>query len=162
MKKVLSVLLTIVLVATFALFALGSSDSETTTDGDQGSGAADNTVLGSYTVEIISCRLAKDYEDKPVAIIKYKFTNNDDEPASFMIAFEDNAYQNGVGLNETVFVDDSANYSSDDQMKEIKKGASLELEIAYDLNDTTTDIEVEIKESFSFDDKIVKKTFSIA
>ena len=47
-------------------------------------------------------------------------------------------------------------------MKEIKKGATLEVECAYELNDTTTDIEVEVTETFSFDDEIVTKTFSIA
>ena len=104
MKKVLSVVLIVILVAVFALFAIGSSDSGSTTDGDQGSGTADNTELGSYAVEIMSCRLAKDYEDKPVAIIKYKFTNNDDEPTSFAVAFEYTAYQDGVGLNESFFV----------------------------------------------------------
>ena len=49
--------------------------------------------------------------------------------------------------------DDSANYSADNQNKEIKKGASLEVEVAYVLNDTTRDLEVEISELFSYSDK---------
>ena len=70
-------------------------------------------------------------------------------------------YQNGVGLNSAFVLDDSANYSSDNQTKEIKKGASIEVEVAYELNDTTSDIEVEVEELFSFDDTVIKKTFSI-
>ncbi len=33
--------------------------------------------------------------------------------------------------------------------------------VAYDLNDETTDIEVEVKELVSWNDQVVKKTFSI-
>lgn len=76
-------------------------------------------------------------------------------------ASNDEVYQNGVGLNGAYFLDDSANYNAENQTKEIKKGASIEVEVAYELNDTTTDIEVEVKELFSFDDTTITKTFSI-
>lgn len=163
MKKV-SILLSIVVVLMFAMFALGSSES---TNVDQGNGSVQSSApssnLGDYMVEIQSCRLAKDYEGKDVVIVKYLFTNvSNDDPTAFYVAFDDHVYQDGVGLNEAYILDDSANYSSDNQMKEIKKGASLTVEIAYELNDTTTDIEVEVEELFSFNDTIVKKTFSIA
>lgn len=163
MKKI-SLVLTVLLLFSFCLFALGSGDSETT---NQGSGEAQSatdttTELGDYSVVIDSCRLAKDYEGKPVVIVKYIFTNNaDEDPASFSFAFDDVVYQNGIGLNESYFVQDSANYSSDNQLKEIKKGATLDVEVAYELDDTTTDIEVEVKELISFNDKTLTKTFSI-
>ena len=163
MKKV-KVLLSIVLVLMFAMFALGSGED---TSENQGSGSVDseesNSNIGDYTVEIQSCRLAKDYEGKDVVIVKYLYTNvANDDATSFFVAFDETVYQNGVGLNESWLVDDSANYSSDNQTKEIKKGASLEVEVAYELNDTTTDIEVEVKELFSFDDTTITKTFTIA
>lgn len=165
MKKILSLLLVLAVLFSFSVFALGSgSDDE---KADQGSGSADQqkeeeSALGDYSVEIKSCRLAKDFQGKKVVIVKYVFTNvNDDDPAAFFTAFEDNVYQDGVGLNESYFVDDSAKYSADNQTKEIKKGASLEVEVAYELNDAKTDIEVEVKELFSFDEKVLTKTFSI-
>lgn len=163
MKKI-SWILAVLLLCAFFVFALGSGESETS---DQGKGKADtqaaNDELGDYTVTIDSCRLAKDYEGKDVVIVKYTYTNvGNDTPTSFMIAFDDNVFQNGVGLNTSYFVADDANYSSDNQSKEIKKGASLEVEVAYELNDTTTDIEVEVQELFSFSDKTIKKTFKIA
>lgn len=167
MKKIISLILAALLIATFGVFALGSGESESTTT-DQGTGKAEttdtDTNLGDYKVEIVSCRLAPatGFQDKDVVIVKYNFTNNADEAASFMFAFDENVYQNGVGLNECIFVDDSANYSMDNQTKEIKTGASLEVEVAYELNDTTTDIEVEVKELISFDDSVVTKTFSIS
>ena len=164
MKK-LSLVLAIVLICSFFVFALGSGSGETTS---QGAGTAENSAkedgkLGNYTVTIDSCRIAEDYEGKPIVIVKYTFTNvSGDEAQSFMWAFNDSVFQDGVSLNECYFVDDSANYSSDNQSKEIKKGASIEVEVAYELNDTTTDIEVEVEELISFNENKITKTFKIA
>ena len=118
-------------------------------------------TLGDYTLEILSCRLAKDYENKDIVIVKYAFTNNGDSAASFSFAFDDAVFQNGVGLNECYFAADSADYSSDNQSKEIQKGARLEVEVAYELNDAETKIDVEVKELISFSDKKITKTFEI-
>lgn len=162
MKKILSLVLVLLLICVFSVFALGSGESEKT---DQGSGKADSAEsganLGEYMVEIKSCRLAKDFENKPVVIVKYSFTNNSDEPTAFYLAFEDHVYQNGVGLNEAYILDDSANYNSDNQTKEIKKDATIDVEVAYELNDSETAIEVELEELFSFNDDTITKTFSI-
>ncbi len=165
MKKVISLILALLLILSFAVFAMGSSESE---EADQGSGTAqsadeDNSTLGDYSVEIDSCRLAKDYEGKDVVIVKYIFTNvSADNATAFYIAFEDTVYQDGIGLNKAYVLDDNANYSEDNQTKEIKAGASLDVEVAYELNDTTTDIEVEVKELISLSDKAITKTFTIA
>ena len=167
MKKILSLVLVICVLFTFALFAAGSGSDEGEST-SQGSGEAETTPtedneLGDYTLVIDSCRLAKDYEGDPIVIVKYIFTNvSDENPGAFYLQFDCTVYQNGVSLNECYFVDDSANYSSDNQMKEIKQGASLEVEVAYELNDETTDIEVEVSELFSWDDKTLTKTFTIA
>lgn len=165
MKK-FSLLLTAVLVIAFALFALGSGETapEVKDQGSAGIAAATTPgAIGKYSVQIDSCRLAKDYEGKPVVIVKYIYTNvSDSDPTAFYIAFDDNVFQDGVGLNSAYVLSDSANYSSDNQTKEIKAGATLEVEVAYELNDTTTDIEVEVKELFSFDNTVITKTFSIA
>ena len=110
---------------------------------------------------IDSCRLATDYKGDPIVIVKYKFTNNDDDPACFSWSLECNVFQDGIGLNTCYLSDDSAHYSSDNQLKEIKKGATLDVEVAYELNDTTTEIEVEVSELISFNDKKIVKRFSI-
>lgn len=179
MKKFMSLIVTLLLVASFAVFALGSTEEKTADQGDgekstvsqnvsnQGEESvqqteADNSSIGDYSVVIDSCRLAKDYQGKKVVIVKYIFTNvDDDEAASFYVTFDEAVYQNGVGLNEAYVLDDSANYSADNQTKEIKKGATIEVEVAYELNDETTDIEVEVKELFSFEDTTITKTLSI-
>ena len=162
MKRFLSILMVVALLFVFGIFALGSSESETE---DQGKGSADSAAeesnLGEYSVEILGCRLAKDYEGKDVVIVKYKFTNNSEDSTAFYTAFNDTVYQDGVGLNEAYVLDDSAEYDDGNQTKDIKSGANLEVEVAYELNDTETDIEVEVEELFSFDDKKITKTFSI-
>ncbi len=164
-KRLVRLLAVCLLIGIFSVFALGSGEEKTSNQGESSVAVDDSSetenTLGDYLLEIKSCRLAKDYEGKDVAIVMYNFTNNADDAASFMFAFEDSAYQNGVGLNEAYVLADSANYSSDNQTKEIKKGASLDIEVAYELNDTTSDIEVEVGQLFSFDESIITKTFSL-
>ncbi len=164
MKRVLCMVLCVLIIAAFAFFALASSSEDN--GQNQGNGVVDtpnkdNNNLGDYKVEILSCRLAKTYDNKPAIIVKYAFTNNDDEAKSFMFALKDNVFQNGIGLNKAYMMNDSANYSSDNQTKEIKTGATIEVEVAYELNDETTDIEVEVSKLISLDDAVVRKTFSI-
>lgn len=167
MKKFISIILAIVLISAFALFALGSGSSGTTSN--QGTASAEtttsnNSTLGKYSVVIDSCRLAKDYDGKNVIIVKYVFTNNSNEtPTSFMAAMMDKAFQNGIELNSAFMLTDSANYHGDeDSMKDLKAGATLEVEQAYVLNDNSSDVEVEVGEFLSFDNSKVTKTFSIA
>lgn len=96
-------------------------------------------------------------------IVKYIFENvSNDTATAFYVAIQDAVYQDGVGLNEAYFLADGVEYNSDNATKEIKKGVSIEVEVAYVLNDTTTDIEVEVKEFISFNDDVVTKTFKIA
>ena len=164
MRKI-NLVLAVLLIALFAVFAMGSGED---TSADQGSGSAsvENKVegaIGKYAVLIDSCRLAEDYEGSPVVIVKYTFTNvSDDNAAAFFTTLNENVYQNGVGLNEAFVLEDSANYDSGNQTKEIKKGASIEVEVAYKLNDTTSDIEVEVEEFISFNNTKITKTFSLA
>ena len=157
MKKALSIILITLLVVLSFCACL-----ETDTEHDQGTASADTkSNLSNYGIVIESCRLAEDYSGKPVVIVKYKFTNNDKDPTSFMWTLEDKAFQDGVGLNKSYILDDSANYSSDNQTKEIKQGASIYVEVAYELNDTTSDVEIEVSELISFSDKKITKKFTI-
>ena len=165
MKKITTLILTILLIAIFTLFALGSSSSKEDVDlgtGETAQKDSDVPDIADCTVDIQSCRLAQDWEGKDVVIVKYAFTNNSDQSKSFTLSFDDEVFQDGIGLNESYVLADSAKYSADNQSKEIKKGATLEVEVAYELNDTTTDITVEVSELFSFDDSKITKTFSIS
>lgn len=117
-------------------------------------------TLGDYEIEILSAKLTKDWEDKDAVIIEFKFTNNSDEPQSFMVAISDKVFQDGIELESAVVT--GKDYNVDNQLKEIKTGKSLNVQAAFLLNDTTTPIEVEVSELISFSDKKVVKTFDIA
>ena len=147
----------------------GTNDSSNNGTNNDDSGSSDNdsnndsqSNLGNYHVVIDSYRLAEDYQGNPIIIVKYKFTNNSSDAASFFGTLSDTVYQNGVGLNKCYLTDDSANYSSDNQTKEIKTGVTLDVEVAYELNDETTPIEVEVSRYISFNNKMVTKTFTIS
>lgn len=162
--KILSMLLAVL----FILFAVasGSDDSGEVKEQDKGTvektEEANEQAIGDYEVEILTCRLTKDYEGKDAVIITYRFTNVlGDEPASFMWSFSDKVYQGGVEC-ETAYIYDDDSYDSANKDKEIKAGASLEVECAYVLNDTTSDVEVEVTELISLDETKITKTFEIA
>lgn len=154
MKKILSCILAVVLLCTFSLFALGSLENEEVD-------VTDN-VVGDYEVDVIDFRLVKDYS-ADVIIIKYSFTNNSDDSKSFSLAVDDTVYQGGMSLEETYVLLSDTNYDYQDKSKKIKSGATVEIEIAYKLEDTTTDIEVEIKDGslFGDSDDVITKTISI-
>lgn len=181
-KKTLTIAATLLLISIFGMLALGSSSGSTATT-DQGTGSAaqvspsdnaattdqgtdsasqGNSSFTDCTIDIKSCRLAKSYDGKAVAIITYGYTNNSDSATSFCVAVKTNVFQNGIGLNNAYILDKSANYSADNQTKELKKGSTLDVEVAYELNDSTTDIVVEVEEFLSFKDFKVTKTFKIA
>ncbi len=163
MKKKLSMILAILMVAVFAFFAVASSSKGEETKQEDAKAEAQGTEsnVGEYSVDIKSARLSENYEGKAVVVITYGFTNNSDEAASFGIAFEDKVYQNGVGLEKAYILKDGDPYDDSNQNKDIKPGASLELEIPYILNDTETDVEVEVKEWISLNDDMVTRIFSI-
>ena len=167
MKKYISSILSILAVIVFAFFALasGSSDSdETNVTQEPGAAVADENAansLGDYQVEIKSARVSENWEGKPAVVITYGFTNNAEEPAAFWLAFEDDVYQGGVGLEKAYTMKDGDPYDEANQNKEIKSGVTIDVDVAYILNDTETDIEVEVKELYSFSDDSVSRVFSI-
>lgn len=113
-----------------------------------------------YAVTINSARVGTDYSDDPCVFVTYTFTNvADEEPASFAFAIHDEVYQNGVQC-ESAFADTDGggNY-----MTKVQMGSSIEVTRAYNLNDTTSDIEVHASELISFDRvDLATQTFQIA
>jgi hypothetical protein len=123
-------------------------------------GTAEKGNIDDYYVEILSSRLGKDYDGNPVIIVKYNFTNNGTEPASFMTSVNDTLYQGGIELEIAFMMDDS--YDGNASMLEIKNGATLEVELAYVLRDTTSPVEVEVTDLFGLGSEKIAKTFEIA
>lgn len=136
---------------------IGTSDADTsvdttttTTTVEEAENTSDEVLFGDYKVEVVGARMSKDYEDKDCVIITYNFTNYSSESAAFWSSFSDIVYQNGVGLNE-VYVLKNNDADLDSNMKEVKNGATVIVEEAYELNDTVTDLEIEITDIFGLD-----------
>lgn len=124
----------------------------------QGEGAIDDAYI-----KIVSARKTVDYEDKPAIIVSYEFTNNGSGAASFMFSVNPKAFQNGIECSTGIPAFGDNSYSSDNQLKDIKKGATLTVDVMYKLNDETSDVEIEVGKIFDFADPptLVVKTFTL-
>lgn len=158
---IINVVLSIIMYATMGAAIFGSlSDSDDTDDSYTISANSDDNTeeniisgntLGDYTCDVVSSEICKDWEGKDAVLITYSFTNNSQDAVSFDIALDASPYQDGIGL-ETAILDDETDLVDVD----IKPGVTKEVKKAYLLRNTTSNIEIEITEFFSFNnDKIV-------
>ncbi len=145
----------------------GSKDQEATQEQTQEPGEAkkeeakkDETADSKYAVTIDEAKVGTDYSDEPCVFVTYTFTNvSDDDAVSFLGSVSADVYQGGVEC-DSAFADTNGGGNS---MDKVKKGKSIQVTCAYELKDTKTDIEVEVKELFSWsDDLLASRTFKIA
>ncbi|EOG9440627.1 DUF5067 domain-containing protein [Listeria monocytogenes] len=163
MKKLKSVLLLMGIVTfALALTACGGTEDKASTKKTETAKAetkkkANPNELGDYKVEILSSEVVKDFEGNNAIAIKTKFTNNSKENISFMVAIDQQAFQNGTQLETTVSADASMGGSE----KDVQPGGTLEVTELYKLQDTQNKVDVEAKELISFSKNAVKKSFEL-
>lgn len=131
-----------------------SSDSTPDTDENTSSGN-----LGDYDVEIKSAITTTDYEGNPAIVVTYSWTNNSDETTSCMASVIASAFQDGVELETAIIMDDSV-FDANPYMKDVRPGTTIDIQQAFELT-SSSNVEIEITELFSFDDKAVTETFQI-
>ena len=158
-----------VIIAVILVIGIASAGSGSNESGNGGSsggtGAAtvqsaeksDNNV-GKFKVELKNSRITTNPSGEKILIVTYGFTNNDSEARSFDYAIEDKAYQNGIELGAVYVSYGIDDFSFDEEHKEIKPGKSLDVQCAYKLNDTKTDIEIELSKWLSDN---VEQTYTI-
>ena len=118
--------------------------------------------LGDYEVVIKSAKVTKDYEGEPAVIVTFEFTNNSDETKSWMTAVSAKAFQDGVELDSAFVSSSNKDYDASNSTKEIKPGATINVQKAYELDNTSSDVEIEVSEWLSFNkDTVLTKTFQI-
>lgn len=115
-------------------------------------------AIGDYGCVVKAAELCKDYADKDAVLITYEFTNNATEAMSFDLAVIDEVYQGGVSLEYTFLDEDDI----DGFAVSVKPGVTMEIKRVYALRDTTTDLEIEISELFSFRDYKIVTNVTIA
>lgn len=116
--------------------------------------------IGDYTFSINDYVLTKDHDGNPAIIVDFDFTNNGEDTTNFMTAAYAKAFQDGVEL-ESALIFNSDVYDAEISMKDIKTGASLNVQKAWVLSSETSPVEVELEELFSFSDEKLEKTFEI-
>lgn len=152
--------LCVAMLLTVSVMGCGSGQTQPTQTEPAVSQENDGT-LGDSKVEIGDFLLTKTYEGKDAIVINMNFTNNSDDAKSYMSALMSTAYQDGVELSTAIIIDDTV-YDSDSQMKELKKGASINVQVAYELSNITSDVEFEVEEFLSFSNSKLEKTFVIS
>lgn len=159
-KKWIIIAVVAVVIILIAVIASGESDDSSSEDSNASavtsavsaeSEEKANDTVGDFKCVVKGAKLCKDLTGKDAVLITYEFTNNSDSAVSFDVALDARAYQDGVGL-ETAILDEDTDYLDVD----IKPGVTKEVKKAYNLRDTSTEIEIEVSELISFsDDKIV-------
>lgn len=115
--------------------------------------------VGEYHVAILGLEMSKDYKDNPAIVVKYMFTNNGTEDASFLTEISDEVFQGGVELENGISVD-GADASA--AMVDVKPGASVEIAMAFVLRDTTSPVDIEIGKLIDFSDEPIKIIATVA
>ncbi|PDL26795.1 DUF5067 domain-containing protein [Listeria monocytogenes] len=163
MKKLKSILLLMgIITFALALTACGGTEHKASTEKTETAKAetkkkSNPNELGDYKVEILSSEVVKDFEGNNAIAIKTKFTNNSKENISFMVAIDQQAFQNGTQLETTVSADASMGGSE----KDVQPGGTLEVTELYKLQNTQNTVDIEATELISFSKNSVKKSFEL-
>lgn len=105
--------------------------------------------LGDYAVEIKSATVTEDYAGNPAVIITYSWTNNSGETTSPMLSISTAVFQDGIGMDSAFIYDDPA-YDGGMYSTDVRPGTTVDVQEAFELSNTTSPIEVEITEAFSW------------
>lgn len=108
--------------------------------------------IGSYVVTVKDSVVATStYDGDVVLVVTYEFTNNSEAATSFDSAISDKAFQQGVELGDVfsrIGLEDVYDFES--SSREIKPGVTIEVQEAYELNDLTSAVEIDIEEMWNF------------
>ena len=112
------------------------------------------------TLEYLSYEIVKDYQDKPLILIHFNFTNSSEKSTSAQLVFHPTVFQNGVECSFGLYVGDNEAYGN--LSKDIQSGVTLEVAFPYNLQDTENPVDLEVKALSDFlNDKVYKQTISL-
>lgn len=140
--------------------ASSSAEEEAEEPAEEASDGPSIATNSKYAVTINGYELTEDYDGAPAIAISYTFTNvSDDNPTSMDLATNITVYQDGLECERAYFASDDGDNGS----SKVKAGKSIDVTLAYKLVDTTSDVEVEVGELFSWnDDLLAYEVFQIA
>lgn len=103
--------------------------------------------IDNYHIALMSVRKDVDYKGDPVAVLTIMFTNNDEDGKMYMMSVSTKVFQNGVQLERAISI---KGVDAQQQMLEVKNGASIELSIGYLLDGSGAPIDIEIGKYIDF------------
>lgn len=113
--------------------------------------------LGDYSVEIKGASIGEDYNGNPIIVVTYSWTNNSDETKAAAFTLLSKAFQDGVEL-ENAIVANSELYDSGASIREIRPGATLDVQSAFVMTSNSI-VEFELSKLISFSNDIVAMSF---
>lgn len=122
----------------------------------EGLGYMASGFLERYFIGLKSAEV-KEVDGARTLVLTYDFSHEVEEPRVFLWAITTRAFQDGVAL-ETAFLFDHAGTAN--SLKEIQKGTTLEVAEAFQLT-SDSPVELEIAETFSFSDEVLKITVPV-
>lgn len=105
-------------------------------------------TLGDYYIALTDIRRAVSSGDTPCVILTYLFTNNSDSAQMFLMSIDQTVRQNGA-LCETA----THTIPGVDGIKDflgVESGETIEVQVAYELHDVESPIEIALKELFNW------------
>ena len=101
------------------------------------------SVLGDFYVEYRDAALGEDLDGAPVIVVTYYWENNSEETTSASMTVECSLFQDGVSLSDALFVSDEyCDY--DNYWADVRPGAGVEVQEAFELGDLSSEVEIEI------------------
>lgn len=125
------------------------AEAEPEAEADEGPAMAEDS---DYKVTINGYNIVEDYDGAPCIAVDFTFTNvSDDTPTSMMLATDITVYQDGVECEDAYF----SGENSDGFSNKVKAGVSVDVTRTYRLQNTTSDVEVEVGQLSFWDDSML-------
>ena len=128
------------------LFSLASCGK----DGGKSSGDPNLIKLDDYELLYKSACIMENSDGKDALVLTLDFTNTGEESSSYLWNVLESATQNGTELSITTVYTDYETLAaiSDSQWEEVAPGATIEVQTAFELLDTTNKVEVSFGQLF--------------
>lgn len=118
-----------------------------------------------YEVVINKATVTDDGEGKDLIVLNITFTNNSDSAKSFGSAVGTELFQNDIALKSGYLPYNHPLADSDlrsNSYTDIRKGASIDLQVVYELYDTTNPVDIMCVDSRSYDRAVIlEKTIKL-
>ena len=137
-KKLLCMLLAAVMLLSLAACGKGAEENK------------DPNLLkvGEFELLYKDACIMKDYEGNDALVLTLDFTNNSEETTDYFWAIYETAMHNGTELEMGIVYLDAETLESvdDSQYQNVDPGATVEIQTAFELDDTTGEVEITFEE----------------